>query len=95
MLVIGPFITLPARHSAVWVKAISTDSRNYPRIERGREISSRNSTMGQKEFREIRRERAREEGRATSVLFWPDQQILCTQASHICTTVKPCDAPLL
>lgn len=39
MLVIGPFITLPARHSAVWVNAISPDSHNYPKIETEREIS--------------------------------------------------------
>lgn len=39
VLVIRPFITLPARHSAVWVNAISPDSHNYPKIERGREIS--------------------------------------------------------
>lgn len=38
VLVIRPFITLPARHSAVWVNAISPDSHNYPKIERGREI---------------------------------------------------------
>lgn len=39
MLVIRPFITLPARHSAVWVNAIFRDSHNYPEIERGTEIS--------------------------------------------------------
>lgn len=39
MLVIRPFITLPARHSAVWVNAIFPDSHNYSKIERGREIS--------------------------------------------------------
>ena len=36
--VIRSFITLPARHSAVWVNAISPDPHNYPKIERGREI---------------------------------------------------------
>lgn len=39
VLVIGPFITLPARHSPVWENAISPDSHNYPEIQRGREIS--------------------------------------------------------
>lgn len=39
VLVIRPFITLPARHSAVWVNAIFPDSHNYPKIERGTEIS--------------------------------------------------------
>ncbi len=39
MLVIRPFITLPAPHSPVGVNAISPDSHNYPKIERGREIS--------------------------------------------------------
>lgn len=33
MLVIRPFVTLPARHSAVGVNAISLDSHNYPTIE--------------------------------------------------------------
>lgn len=35
-LVIRSFITLPARHSAVAANAISPDSHNYPRIERGK-----------------------------------------------------------
>lgn len=39
VLVIRSFITLPAHHSAVWVNAISPDSHNYPKMERGREIS--------------------------------------------------------
>lgn len=39
VLVIRPFITLPTRHSAVGLNAISPDSHNYPKIERGREIS--------------------------------------------------------
>lgn len=38
VLVIRPFITLPACYSAVWVNAISPDPHNYPKIERGREI---------------------------------------------------------
>lgn len=51
-LVIRSFITLPARHSAVAGNAISPDSHNYPRIERGkgeRKISQ-SRIVGQGEF---------------------------------------------
>lgn len=41
-LVIRSFITLPARHSAVGGNAISPDSHNYPKIERGKRGGKKN-----------------------------------------------------
>lgn len=53
-LVIRSFITLPARHSAVAANAISPDSHNYPRIERGKgerkKKISQSRIVGQTEF---------------------------------------------
>lgn len=75
MLVIRPFITLPARHSAVWVNAISPDSHNYPKIERGREISLAMALW----VRESLGKYTEEEGKATSVLFQPDLEVVCAR----------------
>ena len=68
VLVIGPFITSPARHSAVGVNAIPPDSHNYPKIEK---YLPQQSIVGQREFKEIHKER----GQGCSVvLLQADQQ---------------------
>lgn len=79
VLVIRPFITLPARHSAVWVNAISPDSHNYPKIERGREISLENAIVGQREFRKIHRTRERH------FSAFPTRSAVCMHTKVVCS----------
>lgn len=69
VLVIRPFITPPTCHSAVWVNAVSPDSHNYPKIERGREISLTVALW----VRESLGKYTQKEGKTTSVLFQSDQ----------------------
>lgn len=81
VLVIRPFITLPARHSAVWVNAISPDSHNYPKIERGRKISLA-MALWVREFREIHREGGKGFFSASAVCLC--SRVVCLDSVNIC-----------
>lgn len=85
VLVIRPFITLPARHSAVWVNAISPDSHNYPKIERGREISPEKRQRGSGRVEE-NTPKEREEGTLACLrtrVVCLDGVGVCVWSSHV------------
>lgn len=77
VLVIRPFITLPTRHSAVGLNAISPDSHNYPKIERGREISPATALWVRESLGEIHRKGER----PIQSFYFATRRAVCT-----CTT---------
>lgn len=93
VLVIRPFITLPTRHSAVGLNAISPDSHNYPKIERGREISPATALWVRESLGEIHRKGERP---IQSLFFLqPDEQFVRTQRVVCLEGVNLCNVHVL